>query len=132
MQEYEEYYFKKHPRARNKPFKSPIHPSINVWAINRMTMRNMKSKWKEFGLWLVNKLGYENLHIEKFQITMKNYYGNRRRRDNDNQSPKFLLDPLVESGMLVDDDYKHLNPLIIMGDYDKENPRMEIIVDILE
>lgn len=83
-------------------------------------------------MWLVNKLGYENLHIEKFQITMKNYYGNRRRRDNDNQSPKFLLDPLVESGMLVDDDYKHLNPLIIMGDYDKENPRMEIIVDILE
>lgn len=47
----------------------------------------------------------------------------------DNRSPKFLNDGLVESGLLVEDDYQHVNPTIIWGGYDKEHPRMEVIID---
>lgn len=95
-------------------------------------MNDLKQRWKDFIIWVVNKYGYQDLHINKANITYKFYYGSKRRQDNDNRTPKFSNDGLVESGMLQDDDYSHLNPLIIYGDYDKHNERMEIIIERLD
>lgn len=53
-----------------------------------------------------------------------------RRADIDNYSPKFAQDGLTEAGVIIDDDYKHVNPLHIELYYDKENPRMEIIIKV--
>lgn len=68
---------------------------------------------------------YENSHI-----TITYYFPTRARHDADNFAGKFLLDGLTKSGVIVDDDLKHITTTI-RGEYDKENPRTEIeIVEV--
>ena len=106
---YESYYFFVHPRAHKKPIQHPYHESINQWMIMKRPMMNaVKQKWKDFIVWLVREKGYSNLHIDKCEIHQKVFYPNNRRHDIDNSVPKFILDGLVESGMIVDDDCKHI------------------------
>lgn len=129
-QEYLEYYFKKNPRRSKAPVDSFMHPSINKWFIlMRPAMNLLKQNWKDFTIWTVKKYGLEDLKIENCKMTYKFFYDTKRRHDNDNMTPKFTNDGLVESGLLVDDDYNHVNPLVIEGGYDKIYPRMEIIIE---
>lgn len=126
---YSNYYFIQHPRAKNKPIKHPYHESINVWMIMKRPMMNaLKQKWKDFIRWFVSEQGYANLHIEKCEIRQTVYYPNNRRHDIDNSVPKFILDGLVESGMVVDDDCKHITKLILQCDVDTERPRTEMVI----
>lgn len=60
------------------------------------------------------------------------YYGTNRRHDVDATTPKFLLDGFTESGFIVDDDYLHLKKITLECGVDKENPRTEIEITILE
>lgn len=127
LNRYFDHYLLIHPRARKNPIKRPIHESINEWMImRRMEMNALKQRWKEFIEWLVAEQGYADLHIEKCEITQTVYFQNNRRHDIDNTVPKFILDGLVESGMIVDDDWKHVVSLTMKCRYDKENPRTEL------
>lgn len=133
LDEYTEYYFKKHPRARKKPIEKPRHPSMNQWMIlPRIQMNALKQKWKDFGVWWMDKLGYRDLMLDNFEIEEIVYMDTRRRTDIDNYTMKFLHDSLTEAGFIVDDDSKHFKKLIMKVDYDKEHPRTEIIVRILD
>lgn len=133
LNRYEEYYFKKHPRAHKKPIPYPYHESINKWMIMQRPMMNaLKQKWKEFIQWFVEEQGYTNLHIEKCEIHQSVYYPTMRRRDVDNSIPKFILDGMVESGMVVDDDCKHITKIVLECGYDKDHPRTELYIKILE
>lgn len=126
---YSNYYFIQHPRAKNKPIKHPYHESINVWMIMKRPMMNaLKQKWKDFIKYFVSEQGYANLHIEKCEIRQTVYYPNNRRHDIDNSVPKFILDGLVESGMVVDDDCKHITKLTLQCGVDTEHPRTEIVI----
>jgi len=40
VDDYAEYYFKQHPRAKKKPIEKPIHPSINEWMILKRPQMN--------------------------------------------------------------------------------------------
>lgn len=120
-------YFEQHPKARKKPIERPHHPSINTWMIMmRPEMNATKQKWKDFIKWLVEQYGYSDLGLDCYEMYVKVYMPTKRRSDPDNQVPKFILDGLVESGMLVDDDGEHMKKLSISTGYDKENPRTEI------
>lgn len=131
LDEYEQAYFKAHPRARKRPIKNPYHESINVWMIMRRSAMNaLKQKWKDFIKWFVEYLGYANLHIEKCDISQMVYYPNDRRHDTDNSVPKFILDGMVESGMIYDDDSKHVKKLTLECGVDHDNPRTEITVTV--
>jgi hypothetical protein len=133
LDEYKQYYFKIHPNRKKFPIKSPIHPSINEWFImKRPQMNQYKQHWKDFTMWVVKKLGYENLNIDKATVTYKYYFDNHRRQDVDNRICKFVNDGLIESKVFVDDCYQHINPMILWGGYDKDNPRMEIIIETIE
>ncbi len=133
LDEYTEYYFKKHPRARKKPIEKPRHPSMNQWMIlPRIQMNALKQKWKDFGVWWMDKLGYRDLMLDNFEIEEIVYMDTRRRTDIDNYTMKFLHDSLTEAGFIVDDDSKHFKKLTMKVDYDKEHPRTEIIVRILD
>ena len=81
--------------------------------------------------WFIDNQGYSNLHIEKCEMKFITYYKTNRRHDIDNGTPKFLLDGLSESGFIVDDDSKHITKLIMECYVDKENPRTEITVNVL-
>lgn len=129
LDRYSDYYFSIHTRATKRPIKYPYHESINAWMIMRRPQMNaLKQKWKDFICWFVNEQGYSNLRIEKCEISQKVYYPNNRRHDIDNTVPKFILDGLIESGVIVDDDCRHITKLTLSCDFDKENPRTEIYI----
>lgn len=127
VDEYTKHYFLEHPRAKNPPIKHPYHPSINEWMImKRMAMNSTKQKWKDFIIWLVGRAGYTNLGIQKCDIEVFTYYKSNNPHDPDNSVPKFILDGMVDSGMIVRDDHKHVLSLKLQCGVDKENPRTEI------
>lgn len=133
LDRYNKYYFKKHPRATKKPIERPIHPSINQWMIlQRMAMNTLKQKWKDFCIWWINDLGYENTNLESFEMTFTTYMPTKRRSDPDNISPKFILDGFTDAGFIKDDDGEHLKALTLKTDYDKDEPRTEIVVRTIE
>ena len=132
LDRYTAYYFKKHPRAKNKPIDNPYHPSTNVWMImKRPAMNSLKQKWKDFVVWFIKDLGYQNMKIGSCEIEVRTYRKINREFDLDNTTIKFIQDGLVESEFLVDDNYKVLKKLVLTGGVDKNNPRTEIIVRIL-
>lgn len=93
-------------------------------------MNALKQKWKDFIKWFVTEQGYANLRIEECEISQTIYYPNNRRHDIDNSVPKFVLDGLVESGMIVDDDSLHITKLKLMCKVDVEHPRTELRIMI--
>lgn len=129
LDEYAAYYFTLHPRAVKRPIEKPYHPTMNSWMImKRPQMNALKQKWKEFVIWLVRREGYENLGLERCGMRLMTYYATSRRHDVDAGTPKFILDGFAESGMIVDDDYLHLRPLVLDCGVDKDRPRTEIEV----
>lgn len=131
LESYSEYYFSIHTKAHKIPIPHPYHESINVWMIMKRPMMNaLKQKWKDFIKWLVDTKGYTNLGIDKCEIEQTVYYPNNRRHDIDNTVPKFILDGLVESGMIVDDDHLHITKLTLSCGVDIERPRTEIKIKI--
>lgn len=127
LDDYERYYFANHPRAKKKPIKHPYHESINQWMImKRPEMNALKGRWKDFAVWFIDQQGYSNLRIERCELTFRTYYGTNRRHDIDNTCPKFILDGLCESGLIVDDDCQHITKLTLMCGVDRQRPRTEI------
>jgi len=128
LEKYNQYYFTLHPKAHKEPIPNPYHPSINEWFIkSRPEMNNLKQKWKDFIVWWVTDLGYEQMNKVKMTFTV--YFPTKRRHDVDNQVPKFILDGFVEAGLIPDDDEEHLTELTLKTGYDKNNPRTEIIIE---
>ena len=130
LDEYRKYYFDKYPKRRKLPIKKPIPPSLNTWMImRRFEMNFQKQSWKEFGEWLVEYYGYSNMKIDKCKITIEYFFDSKRRHDADNYTPKNLFDSFTVSGLLIDDDFNHVESLTIKGNYSKENPRTEIVLE---
>ncbi len=133
LERYEKFYFNQHPRARKKPIEHPYHPSINQWFIlQRQAMNTLKQQWKDFIIWWVKDLGLENKKLDNVELTFTTYMPTRRRIDTDNTVPKFILDGMVEGGLIVDDDSLHLKRLILCAGYDKDNPRTEILIQTID
>lgn len=131
LDEYAETYFALHPKAKQKPLRQPIHPSINEWMIMRRPMMNaLKQKWKDFIVWFIEKKGYANLHIQSCDMAFCAYYSTDRRHDVDNTVPKFILDGMVMAGLIEDDDREHVRRLTLSCDVDHEDPRTEIDIAI--
>ena len=102
LEQYEAYYFAIHRKASKKPIAHPYHESINTWMIMKRPMMNaLKQKWKDFIVWFIRAQGYANLHIEQCEVEQTVYYPNNRRHDIDNSVPKFILDGMVESGLIL-------------------------------
>ena len=130
---FNEEYFAEHPRARKPKIKAPQHPSMNDYYKGSFQSANkIKQDWKEFIVWCLKDKGLNDRMIDRCNITYTTYFKTNRRHDLDNISPKFILDGFVEAGLIVDDDYKHIDSLTIKCGIDKENPRMEFLIEILD
>ncbi len=120
-------YKKKHPKARVKPIEKPKHPSINEWMIKgRISMNQLKQKWKEFVVWWIYELHLENKNLANYEMIFTVFNKTKQRIDPDNTVPKFILDGFVAAGLLVDDDGSHMKSLTLKTGYDKKYPRTEI------
>lgn len=132
LNKYNSYYFSLHPKAKKPPIEKPWHPSINTWCIlPRIQMNALKQKWKDFGIWWIKELGYENMKLDSFEVTQTVFFDSKRRHDIDNYTNKFLNDSWTEAGFIVDDDSSHYRSLTMRNDYDKEHPRTEFEIRIL-
>ncbi|MFZ2992538.1 MAG: hypothetical protein WA061_02370 [Microgenomates group bacterium] len=130
LEKYNKYYFELYPKRRVVPIKKPIPPSLNVWMVMpRFKMNAQKQAWKEFGLWLVEYYNLTNKKINKCRITIEYFFDSKRRHDADNYTPKNLFDSFTQAGLLLDDDFNHVESLTIKGNYSKENPRVEILFE---
>ena len=66
--------------------------------------------------------------LKKSRVTIIYYFKDKRRRDPDNYSGKFILDGLVRSGIIIDDSFDCID-LYLRGNVDKDNPRTEILIE---
>lgn len=133
IDEYADLYFKVHRRAKKKPIPYPYHPSLNSWThLSNEAMNAEKQKWNIFIDWVLDKYELKNRMIQKCIIEYITFFKTNTRHDSDNTCPKFINDALVNSGFIVDDDYKHLKRCELECNVDKTHPRTEIIVHILE
>lgn len=136
IDQYCEEYFKVHPRASKPPVDS-VHPySLNKLLVSTKFQRNhYKGAWKDIGMWLIKKLGYENLQLEKFEMEVSVYKWRKNRFDLDNFGSgaiKLLADAFTESGFIIDDNVTNLTKLTITGGYDKDHPRTEFLIRTIE
>jgi Holliday junction resolvase RusA-like endonuclease len=73
---------------------------------------------------------FRGLKITHYPISvqMAFFYPTKHRKDIDN-SASTILDCMKSAGVIVDDDCQHVDELYCsFGGYDKENPRVEIIL----
>ncbi len=132
LDRYDAYYFALHPKAHCRQIAHPYHESINQWMImKRMQMNALKQKWLRFMIWFVGESPYSGLRIKECELEFMTYYPSNRRHDIDNSVPKFILDGLCESGLIVDDDHLHIQKLTLGCGVDKSRPRTEITINIL-
>lgn len=133
LERYDRYYFTLHPRAKKRPIPFPYHESMNVWMIMRRPMMNgLKQKWKDFIAWFVRDQGYANLRIDQCDVCFHTYYKTNRPHDVDNGCPKFIIDGLVASGLMVDDNNRHMKSLTLRCSVDPKRPRTEITLSNIE
>lgn len=69
--------------------------------------------------------------ITQYPITVQMvfYYPTKHRKDLDNSSST-ILDCMTKAGVIEDDDVTHVNELYcFFGGYDKQNPRVEILLE---
>ena len=108
-----------------------IPPSNNKFqgTGNRYAYQNVKKYWAELIYFVVKSQVKDVKIIDKAIVEIKYFFKDKRRRDPDNYSGKFILDGLVKSGVIKDDSFNNID-LILKADVDKDNPRTEIsIVD---
>ena len=108
-----------------------IPPSLNQFAGrgNAWEYREQKKRWTT-AVWAACRSSRERPKdpYERALVTVTYYFPTKARHDADNYCGKFLLDGLTKSGVIADDDLKHIS-VMIHGAYDKENPRTEIAVE---
>lgn len=64
---------------------------------------------------------------KKAIVILTYFFKTKHRRDPDNYSGKFIMDGLVNAGVIEDDSFANVE-LRLRGRHDKENPRTEIII----
>ena len=110
-----------------------IPPSNNKYLGNDNS-RHIYAKKKKEWEWIVFITIGKNKPKQPLKRTIVKityYFKDKRRRDPDNYSGKFILDGLVKAGVILDDSFKHIQ-LILEGKCDKYDPRTEIIVQEIE
>lgn len=110
-----------------------VPPSNNEYMGNSNSFRKY-GKEKEKWHWLI-KAAIKHKPTKpllKAIVSITYFFEVNRRRDPDNYSGKFILDPLVKEGIIADDSFKVIDLRIKQGGVDKNNPRTEIEVMELE
>jgi len=69
--------------------------------------------------------------FKKAMVRITYFFPDKRRRDPDNYSGKFLLDGLRKAELIEDDSFSNII-LELAGSYDSENPRTEIELEEIE
>ncbi|HML33823.1 hypothetical protein [Sporomusa sphaeroides] len=117
------------PVVRQEPGKLTIiiydiPPSLNDWhGMHWAAKTKVKKQWENMLIVLLR--GYKR--VEKPVVRITYYPDIERRRDKDNMTPKWIMDGLVKSGVIQDDNAKvvdldwSIGPVVEIG-------RTEIVI----
>ncbi|MPW26245.1 hypothetical protein GC105_10640 [Alkalibaculum sp. M08DMB] len=108
-----------------------IPKSLNHYAgrANSWEYREDKKNWT--ALVYYNCIGKRPKNpITKALVTITYFFPTQSRRDPDNYSGKMIMDGLVTAGVLEDDSFGCIE-LRLRGEYDKVEPRTEIVVEVM-
>lgn len=102
-----------------------IPPSNNKFIGRNMRFeyQNAKKAWADKIFFLCRPRPSKPFKKALVEITY--YFKDKRRRDPDNYSGKFILDGIVRAGIIEDDSFSNV-ALKLRGEYDKDRPRTEI------
>ena len=97
----------------------------------RMAQNNLKGKYKEFSIWLADYYKISNLNLDDAIITYTFYFKTHARHDFDNLmlTPKLVNDGFVEAKVFKDDCGEFLRLKFNPFKYDKNNPRVEMLLE---
>ena len=106
-----------------------IPPSNNNYMGNSSNF-NIYRRKKEEWHWLIKAALKErpSTPIKKAIVSITYFFKDNRRRDPDNYSGKFILDPLVKEGVLSDDSFDVVTLKIQKGEACRDNPHTVIEV----
>lgn len=122
-------YFAIHPKAKNEPIKSCVHPSLNTWQNMHYAAKNtLKQNWKDYVSMVVEELGYKDLNIDRCEIHVHIVKPTRVKFDLDNTSIKFIQDSLVHNKVIIEDNYTVLSKLTYTGEYQKGISKMILTI----
>lgn len=109
-----------------------VPPSINRFAgrTNAWEYRAAKKHWTEAVAWAA-RAQRPHEPYQRARVEILYYFPDRRRHDADNYAGKFLLDGLTHAGIIVDDDFSHIQ-LGVAGAVDAREPRTVITVTEME
>ena len=101
-----------------------IHPSLNEWARRWHPFRiaREKRRWQQMIALLCS--GKKMLAVPAI-VTVTHFFPNRRKRDFDNYTPKFILDG-IKGVLLPDDNAEWIVELSTRFSHDPENPRTHV------
>jgi hypothetical protein len=102
---------------------------------DRIQMNSVKEKWGEFGEWIATKHELNNKLCTNSVFELRVFSKTHANKDLDNLGGgiKFLNDSLiVKSGFMKDDNFNHICPLLISAEVDKNNPRTEIRITLID
>lgn len=104
-----------------------VPPTINKY-IGRSNIWEYQSDKKKVHNAIKLVTTGKNYNFSKCKMTIIYYFKDRRRHDPSNYD-KFVLDGLVEANIITDDNYSVIEEFTTKGDYDKENPRTEVVIE---
>lgn len=106
-----------------------IPPSNNKYMGNSRNFNEYRLKKQEWEWLVISAIKKKpKKPYTKAMVSINYFFPDKRRRDPDNYSGKFLLDGLVKGGVIADDSFSNIE-LRLNGGYDKYNPRTEIEIE---
>jgi len=105
---------------------SAIPPSNNEFMGNSHSFRVYKAKKEEWH-WLIKAAIHQkpSKPFSHAAVSITYFFPDKRRRDPDNYSGKFILDALVKEKVIMDDSFDVIT-LSLNAETDRYNPRTEI------
>lgn len=98
---------------------------IKVSKSHHMKYSSMKKQYTDLVTWLAKGKG----PFRKIDIEVKWYCKNKKKdKDNICVGLKFVLDGLVNAGVIENDGWRQVNDLTHRFRVDKENPRVEVLI----
>ena len=95
---------------------------VRAGRINNLPNQKYKD-WETASLWQLKAV--PKVTNYPMSITLSFFQPDNRSRDIDNQCSS-VMDMLQKAEIITNDDWQHVNRIVLMGELDKANPRVEI------